>query len=70
MKIQQQKMKIKNEQQQQHKNLTGGSPKKVTSLGVFDFFKKNYYRSIISITLASNIVLHMLAISTFNKDNG
>ena len=40
MKIQQQKMKIKNEQQQQHKNLTGGSPKKVTSLGVFDFFKK------------------------------
>ena len=69
MKIQQQKMKIKNEQQQ-HKNLTGGSPKKVTSLGVFDFFKKNCYRSIISITLTSNIVLHMLAISTFNKDNG
>ena len=69
MKIQQQKMKIKNEQQQ-HKNLTGGSPKKVTSLGVFDFFKQNCYRSIISITLTSNIVLHMLAISTFNKDNG
>ena len=33
--------------------------------------KKNYdYRSVIGITLISTIVLHMVAISTCNKDNG
>ena len=62
------KMKIRNEQQQ-HKNLTGGFPKQVTSLGVFDFLK-NDYRSIINITLISSIVFHMVSTSTFNKDNG
>ena len=55
--------------QQQHKNLTGGFPKQVTSLGVFDFLK-NDYRSIISITLISSVVFHMVSTSTFNKDNG
>ena len=42
---------------------------KVTSLGVFDFLK-NDYRSVINVTFISNIVLHIVAISTFNKDNG
>ena len=46
-------------------------PSKVTSLGVFVFqLKKNDYRSVIDITIISNIVLHMVTISTFNKDNG
>ena len=44
-------------------------PSKVTSLGVFDFLK-NDYRSIISITLISSVVFHMVSTSTFNKDNG
>ena len=61
------KMKIKNEQQQ-HKNLTRGFPKQVTSLGVFDFLK-NDYRSIINVTLISSIAFRMVSTSTFNKDN-
>ena len=32
--------------------------------------KKNDYRSDISITFISNIVLHLVVISTFNKNNG
>ena len=35
----------------------------------FDF-KKNYYTSVIGITFISNIVFHVVVISTFNKDNG
>ena len=46
---------------------------KVTSLGGFVFQLKNDYRSVIDITFMSDIVLHIVAISTFNKvnkDNG
>ena len=45
-------------------------PSKVTSLGVFVFQVKNDYRSVINITFTSNIVLRMVEVSTFNKDNG
>ena len=69
------KMKIKNEMKikndnHYHKNLLG--PSKVPSLAVFEFrfLKKNDYRSVTSINFISDIVLHMVAISTFNKDNG
>ena len=44
-------------------------PSKVTSLGVSDF-KKNDYRSVVSITFISNIVFYMVATSICNKDNG
>ena len=46
-------------------------PGKVPSLGVFFCppIKKNDYRSVISITFVSNIVLHMILISTLNKSN-
>ena len=44
-------------------------PNKVTSLGVFVLQLKNDYRSVTSITFISDIVLHMVSISTFNEDN-
>ena len=70
------KMKNKNERTTTT-NITKTSlevlPSKVTSLGVFALQlkkKKNDYRSVINITFISNIVFHMVAILTFNKDNG
>ena len=64
-------LKNKNEQQQQLKPDRGVLPSKVPSLGVFDFsiLKKNDYRSVISITFISDIVFHLVAISTLNKSN-
>ena len=44
-------------------------PSKVTLLGVFDF-QENDYRSVISYAFISNVVLHLVAISTFNKNSG
>ena len=44
-------------------------PNKVTSLGVFVLQLKNDYRSVTSITFISDIILHMVSISTFNEDN-
>ena len=44
-------------------------PNKVTSLGVFVLQLKNDYRSVTSTTFISDIVLHMVSISTFNEDN-
>ena len=63
--------RIKNNYNQHHKNLTGGSPKQSNIAGSFcPPIKKNDYRSVISIiTFMSDIVLHMVAISTFNTDN-
>ena len=63
-------MKIKCDNQY-HKNLLGGSPKQSTITGSFWLsILKNDYRSVISITFISDIVLHIVSISTFNKDNG
>ena len=71
-----------NEEQQQNeeqkwmnnnnnKNLPGGSPKQSTIAGSFWLsIKKNDYRSVISITFISDIVFHMVAISTCNKGDG
>ena len=70
MKIQQQNKDQKWNEQQQHKNLTGGSPKQSTIAGSFWFKKKIDYRSVIDITFTSNIVLHLVVISICNKDNG
>ena len=65
-------MKIENEDQQQQQK----PPQRISQAKyhrweflTFDF-KKNDYRSVIGITFVSNIVLHMVVISTFNKDNG
>ena len=44
-------------------------PGKITSLGVFVLYLKNDCRRVIDITLISDS-LYMVAISTFNKDNG
>ena len=65
-------MKIKNEMKiNNNKNLLGGSPKQSIIAGSFCLpVKKNYYRSVINITFIPNIVVHMVSISTFNKDNG
>ena len=63
-------MKIKNDNQH-HKNLTRGSPKQSNIPGSFCIpIKKIDYRSVISITFISFIVFYMVAILTFNKDNG
>ena len=63
-------MKNKNDNQH-HKNLTGGSPKQSNTAGSFcPPVKKNDFRSVISIILISDIVLHMVLISIFNKNNG
>ena len=45
-------------------------PIKVTSLGAFVLQLQNWFRSVINITSISDIVLHMVKISTFNKNNG
>ena len=59
-----------NNNNQHHKNLNGGSPKQSNITGNFcPPIKKNDYRSAINISFISDIVLHMVAISTFNKDN-
>ena len=53
---------------QYHKKLTGGSPKHSNTVGCFcPAIKKNDYRSFININFISNIVLHMVAISTFKR---
>ena len=56
-------------QQQQKKPLWRLSQAKYNR---WDFltFKKNDYRSVIDIAVISNIVFHLVAIWTFNKDNG
>ena len=61
-----------NNYNQHHKNLTGGSPKQSNIAGSFccPNLKKKDCRSVINITFISNIVFHMVAISTFNKHNG
>ena len=60
-----------NNYNQHHKNITEGSPKQSNIVESFcPPIKKNDYRSVINITFTSDIVLHMVAISTFNKDNG
>ena len=53
---------------QHHKNLTGRSPKQSNIAGSFcPPIKKNDYRSVINIAFISDIVLHMVAISTLIK---
>ena len=69
------KMKNKNEQQKPTSQIPPrGSPKQSTITGVFWSskapIKKKDYRSVIDITFISDIVFHMVAISTFNKGNG
>ena len=44
-------------------------PSKVTLLGVFTF-KKMIAEVLLALPLYLNIILHLLAISSFNKDNG
>ena len=67
------KMKIqKSTEDQQQQKPSGRSLKQVPSLGVLlsPPLNKSDYRNVINITFISNIVLHMVLISTFNKDNG
>ena len=53
-----------------HKNSEKLTPKQNNIAGSFCLpIKKNDYSSAIDITFISNIVLHVVAISTFNKDN-
>ena len=65
-------MKIKNENEEQQ--LTSKTPhwrfSQAKKHRWESFILKNDCRSIISITLTSKIVLHLVAISTFNKNNG
>ena len=68
-------MKIKNEMEIQKWNEDTKMKWRTTtkhlagSFWLFDL-KKNGYRSVIDITFISDIVLHMVLISTFNKGNG
>ena len=55
---------------QHHKNLTGGSPKQSNIAGSFCPPIKKVIAEVLLILPLSDIVLHMVAISTFNKDNG
>ena len=60
-----------NNYNQHHKNLTGGSLKQSNITGSFcPPIKKNDYSSVINIAFVSDIVLHVVSILTFNKDNG
>ena len=63
-----------NNKNQHDKYLLEVLPSTVPSLGVFWSskapIKKNDYRSVTDITFISDIVFHMVAISTFDKGNG
>ena len=60
-----------NNYNQHYKNLTGGSSQQSNIARSFcPPIEKNDDRSVINITFISDIVLHMVVIFTFNKDNG
>ena len=65
-------MKIQKSTEDQQQQKPSGRSLQVPSLGVLlsPPLNKSDYRNVINITFISNIVLHMVLISTFNKDNG